>query len=98
MLSPSLLEAEKGANLHFTRPRSSFQWVDNSGERGLAVNMKQMNIVATACLGGIAVAFAFAVDFYPFIALVGYLAVLAYMQFGPDSKPKQPPAEPWYMK
>jgi hypothetical protein len=57
-----------------------------------------MNVVATACLGGIGVAMAFATDFYPFIVLVVWLAVLAYMQFGSDSNRKQPPAEPWYMK
>ena len=59
---------------------------------------KQMNVVATACLGGIALAFCFAVDFFPFFATLAYLGGLAYVAFAPDSKKKQPPAEPWYMK
>jgi hypothetical protein len=61
------------------------------------MDMKQMNLVATACLGGIAVAFTFLLDFYPLWATLAFLGVLGYMAFRTPSKPKQP-AEPWYMK
>ena len=60
--------------------------------------MRQMNLVATACLGGIVVAFTWATDFYPVIATVAYLGALAYVGLAPDYKKKEPPAEPWYMK
>jgi hypothetical protein len=61
-------------------------------------DMKQFNLVATACIGGIALAFAFAVDFYPVFATAAYLGALAYAGFAPDWKKPPPPAEPWYMK
>jgi hypothetical protein len=60
--------------------------------------MRQMNVIATACLGGIALAFCFAVDFYPFFATLIFLGALGWMAFAPDSKKKETPAEPWYMK
>jgi hypothetical protein len=60
--------------------------------------MKQMNVVATACIGGIAVAFCFMFDVVPIIATLAYLGALAYVGLVPDSKRKTPPAEPWYMK
>jgi hypothetical protein len=60
--------------------------------------MRQMNVVATVCLGGIALAFCYATDFYPFFATLAFLGALAYVALAPDSKKKQPPAEPWYMK
>jgi hypothetical protein len=61
-------------------------------------DMKQFNVVAAACIGGIGVAMAFAMDLYPFIALAGWLAAMAYLAFAPDYTKKPPPAEPWYMK
>jgi hypothetical protein len=57
-----------------------------------------MNVVATACLGGIAVAFCFMFDFFPFFALLAYLAALCYVAFAPDWTKKETPSEPWYMK
>ena len=60
--------------------------------------MRQMNVVATACLGGIAVAFCFMFDFFPFFALLAYLAALCYVAFAPDWTKKETPSEPWYMK
>jgi hypothetical protein len=61
-------------------------------------DMKQFNLVATACVGAIGLAVAFAIDLYPFLALAVFLAALAYMAFAPDYTKKPPPAEPWYMK
>jgi hypothetical protein len=60
--------------------------------------MRQINVVATACIGGIALAFCFLYDFYPFFATMAYIGALAYVAFAPDSQKKQPPSEPWYMK
>ena len=61
-------------------------------------DMKQFNLVATACLGGIALAVCWAIDLYPIIATGAYLAALAYVGLAPEWKKKEPPAEPWYMK
>ena len=61
-------------------------------------DMKQFKLVATACIGGIALACAFAVDFYPVLATGAYLVALAYVGLAPEWKKKPPPAEPWYMK
>jgi hypothetical protein len=60
--------------------------------------MRQMNVVAAACLGGIAVAFCFMFDIFPLFAVVAYLGILAYVALAPDWSKKKPPAEPWYMK
>jgi hypothetical protein len=60
--------------------------------------MRQMNVIAVACLGGIALALCYATDFFPLIATVVYLGALAYVALAPESKKKQAPAEPWYMK
>jgi hypothetical protein len=62
------------------------------------IMMKQMNIVATVCLGGIALAFCFATNFYPFFATLAFLGILGFVAFGGDGKKKAPPSEPWYMK
>jgi hypothetical protein len=62
--------------------------------------MKQMNIIATACLGGILVAFTYMLDFYPLYCLFAYIAVLLFLMFAPDPSEKRKPSksEPWYMK
>jgi hypothetical protein len=60
--------------------------------------MRQINVVATACLGGIALALCFACDVFPLIATVMYLGAVGYVALAPEYKKKQPPAEPWYMK
>ena len=60
-------------------------------------SMRQMNVVATACLGGIAVAFCFMFDFFPIWALLAYFGLLAYVAFA-KPKPKEQKGEPWYMK
>ncbi len=62
-------------------------------------SVKQMNVIATACLGGIVVAFTYMFDFFPLYAFLAYLGVLGYVAFAPEGGAKKAqPAEPWYMK
>lgn len=62
------------------------------------MDMKQMNVIATACIGGIIVAFLFMFDIYPVFGLLAWGAALLYAAFGVQGKQKEKPAEPWYMK
>lgn len=61
--------------------------------------MRQMNVIYTLCLGGIALAFCWLYDIFPFFATLGFLAILGYVAFAPETAKKENgPAEPWYMK
>jgi hypothetical protein len=60
--------------------------------------MREIKLVATACLGGIALMFCYMFDFFPLIATVAFLGALGYIAFAPNYWKKQPPAVPWYMK
>jgi hypothetical protein len=60
---------------------------------------QQMNVVATACIGGIIVAFTWMFDIFPIWCTLGFLVILGYVAFAsPAGKRKPPPSEPWYMK
>ena len=62
--------------------------------------MNQINVVAAAIFGSIALAFAYMFDFYPVAVAVAMMGLVGYVAFAPagGAKKKAPPSEPWYMK
>jgi hypothetical protein len=61
--------------------------------------MNQINVVAAAIFGAIAVAVAAMIDFYPVWVALGAAGLIGYVAFASGAGTKKaPPAEPWYMK